>query len=655
MTAIVHIISFLVIVYAAAYLLGKSPGDMLPFVWCGLILVLYVLAFGRALNLIDLIMPLAAAGLVIIVCFRLHRSGQISINVASVMTYVTKYLLQTLSASMVAYLFLCIILPLAFAPKIVTWWDDINFWASDLKSIYYLGGFAEKYANVSPQFGDYPPGVQLAKWYIVHMDRHAFRESLAFTGYQLFNLSFLMPLFDRLKGKKALWGIPLAFVAWCFAGMGEIFGYNGFCADLSMAFLFGAVLTEAVKPFSETDSVDFVRVGTYLAVLALCKSTGYIWSFLAAVIWLVAGILCRKPDPEASDTGEHKGRIRISPRILIAPGIPLIVGGSWVAFCLINRRVAQTTSTMVTYVTSDRYGLSAYTSEFADAFIKAFFTQPVHIDHTWIDLSPALMFLLILALLILLRISGLLCGRSGTFLCVSLPVTGLVYYALIFAAHITMFATETQYLEPEGMIASIERYGAPYILGCLLFISHVWFIRDAGVPSEQERSDADLSRMRIFVICVIALTNIPAAFDGLIGFRAGLEEATALRESFIDHESGRFLETISSCSLIDEKINSGGTRIARVRDGAYYRVQDAYVAYEASPVSVLCPSYKLKDADEAYFVRSVQETHAEYLYVDRQPDEPAYLDGMTEEGGFEFCELYRISFEGGTMKLYQVE
>ena len=52
--------------------------------------------------------------------------------------------------------------------KIATWWDDLNFWATDVKALYALDGFAAKYTNAASEFGDYPPGIQLLKWWFVH-------------------------------------------------------------------------------------------------------------------------------------------------------------------------------------------------------------------------------------------------------------------------------------------------------------------------------------------------------------------------------------------------------------------------------------------------------------------------------------------------------
>ena len=61
-----------------------------------------------------------------------------------------------------------VIVTVCVGEKAVSWWDDYNFWATDVKSHFYLDGFAEKYANVAAEFGDYPPGTQMMKWWFLH-------------------------------------------------------------------------------------------------------------------------------------------------------------------------------------------------------------------------------------------------------------------------------------------------------------------------------------------------------------------------------------------------------------------------------------------------------------------------------------------------------
>jgi len=615
---IIHIISFLVIAITAGYLLKVSLGDMLPFVWCGVILVLYMLAFGRNLNFIDYIMPALALGLTGLV----WRTGKIK----EFGTYIVG---SVNSASFVVYAILIVVLPVCLSLKVVTWWDDINFWASDLKSLYYLGGFADKYANVSSAFGDYPPGVQLAKWYVVHTDKSAFREDLAFVGYYLFNLSFFMPLFKRIKGKQIWLSLPLAAVVWLFPGMADKYGYAGFCADLSMAFLFGSVLIAAFDEHEDNRLFDYLRITLYLSVLVICKSTGALWALFGLIIWVGVRLL----------NVTHVTKECVIKNLSVLLG-PLFIGGSWMAFCLIRHRVTQTTSTMVTYLTTDTYNLSEYKDRFALAFAKAFFAEPLHVDHTWIDLSPALILVLMISVFVLLYKKNYLCGRAGRFVAFTLPVIGVVYYCIIFLAHITIFATETQYLESTAMIASIERYGVPFTLGGMIFIAWLWLNKEVSY-----------TYVLIFCVCVLALTNVPAAWNGLYGYHATRDEDMAERTSFYDDASRVFI------SEVQETLPDGNVRVCRVED-RWQWVMDAYVAYEVSPTSVLTISYDLNQIDPGALVMAISQTHAGYVYFDEQTiensDMKAWLDEAASDGEFSFGKVYFISYENGSAVFYPV-
>lgn len=97
-----------------------------------------------------------------------------------------------------------------------------------MKSLYYLGGFAEKYENVAPEFGDYPPAGQLFKWLFLHFDPHMFREGLAFVGYYIMNISFLLPLLRRIKGRNVPVILLAAAALWFLPSIAEVYGYGGF-------------------------------------------------------------------------------------------------------------------------------------------------------------------------------------------------------------------------------------------------------------------------------------------------------------------------------------------------------------------------------------------------------------------------------------------
>ena len=106
---------------------------------------------------------------------------------------------------------------------------------------------------------------------------------------------------------------------------------------------------------------------------------------------------------------------------------------------------------------------------------------------------------------------------------------------LIFLAHITIFATETQYLEPSGMISSIERYGAPFTIGTLLFLAGIWlshgerFFEKEKIPAFLRRYGVCLS----FILFVALTAGYRVGYHGLIGYRQDVEQQLAERTAMI--------------------------------------------------------------------------------------------------------------------------
>lgn len=608
------------IALTAGYLLKVTLSDMLPFVWCGLVICLYALAFTRHLSTIDILFPAVAAALVIYLVINRNKCRDFG-------GYVKENLL---SAPCIIYVILAVVIVAGVSSKMVTWWDDINFWASDLKSLYYLDGFASKYANVSAEFGDYPPGGQLAKWFVVHMNRDGFKESLAFTGYYLFNFSFVMPVYKKIEGKSKIAALPLAIVTWLIPGMADKFGYAGFCADLSMAFLLGGILIAAVDEREDAKLFDYLRVALYMSVLVIVKSTGPFWVIIGFVIYTGYRLL--------NVTRVTKTDIL---KNLSVAAFPFTVGLSWMLFCLIRHRVTKTTTTAITYLTTDKYGVSGYTSDFATAFVKAFFTEPLYVDHVWIIVPPAVIILLLAGCLILLVKKNILKGKAGRFYVASLLIFGVAYYLLIFIAHITIFAMETQYLESSAMIASIERYGLPFMLGTILFLIYIWL-------SEKIEPVNDAVKIAVLMAVIVLMCNLPAAFDGLIGYRNHLDNDIATKNEIIDDKSKTYIE------VVENKLLNGNVRVCRVHDGSYYWVGDAYTAYEVSPVSTLTVSFNLDEIDVDTLIYAVSQTHAAYLYFDEQDSEAESLNELFEDGRIKYKTLYFISYENGAVLLREI-
>lgn len=647
--AVLHICAVLACILWLAHYFKVSLVEAIPVFVCVLVFVLYALAMVHHLSWID---GIAVAVLLLSGIWLVRRSKEERKG------FFGECLDKMTCASFIAAVFLLVVIAVCTSGKVVSWWDDINFWATDVKSLYFLDGFAGKYANVAPEFGDYPPGAQLIKWWFLHLDPYVFREGLAFVGYYMMNMAFMLPLLRKLKGRNLPMMILMAAVLWFLPSIAEVYGYNGFCADLTMACIYGGFLLAVTdvedlpKCAVSRDSVIerssifyYGRCALYLGVLVLIKSIGFVW----ALFGLIFMFLYLKCSAERRKLGGF----------LVTAAFPLLTGGSWMLFCLLMRRVTKTTATAVKYMTTDEYGISGYTREFAEAFLRAFAGSPLHKDKTVaVDLTPLSLYLCICLLVVLFYGIGKHIGllrprdRRGKMILGFTLISGAVFYAVIFVAHITIFATETQYLEASGMISSIERYGAPFTVGTLIFLAGIWLegaehlFDKPGFPGFVRKYGAYLC-----LILFVALTaGYQVGYYGLVGYRKDVQAKLAERAGMIGEDERQFLDRVIVLRT------DNGTRVCYIRRGDAPRwVNNSYAGYEASPTSVVYKSVNLDDAPTDWMVQEIRASHAAYLYVEKtDADVGAVFDEITQEGAFVCGVLYRITDDGTGIKLIQM-
>lgn len=645
---IINIIAVVLCLFILAYFWKESLVEVWPVVICGLVLVLYVLAMLRHLSWIDGIGILVICGFVIWLFLRGKEEqksfGKVCLNNVTQPSFITAVLLVGIVA-------ICV------AGKVVTWWDDVNFWATDVKSLYYLDGFAEKYGNVAPEFGDYPPGAQLIKWWFLHLSPGKFREGLAFVGYYVMNLSFMLPVLRKLKGRNVPVMFLMAAALWFLPSIAEVYGYEGFCADLTMACIYGGFLFAVTQKEGKKDSIYYTRLGLYLSVLVLVKSVGFIWAVFGLVFLCLYQYQQGKGKTASEETNRlnektamRKERSSTFSRILAVAAAPIVTGGSWLFFCMLMRRVTKTTTTAVKYMTTDEYGISGYTGDFAKAFMKAFLTSPLHKEKgPFLDLTPLGFYVCICLLVLFFYRKNLMPKKQGRLILGYSVVSGALFYGIIFLAHITIFATETQYLEASGMISSIERYGAPFTIGTLLFLANIWMaygeklFTGEKMPRFVQRYGTSLC-----IILFVALTaGYQTGYHGLIGYQTEKSEQLQDRAQMIDEDSELFLEKIQALGT------DNSTRVCYIqRDDAPRWVKNSYTNMEASPVSVVYKSLNLNDAQTDWMVQEIRASHAAYLYVENtEADAEAVFDILMAEGSFACGTLYRIEDDGVQMKL----
>ena len=638
---ILHIIFFVLCIFYLAYRFQVRPVETMPVFLCMLILVLYALAMMRHLSWID---GVEAASVLLFAVWLVGRGKEGRKEFAGVCIE------NVTHPSFIIAVFLLIVIGVCTLDKVVAWWDDINFWAADVKSLYYIDGFAGKYGNVAPDFGDYPPAAQLMKWWFLHWMPGTFREGLAFVGYYTMNMVFFLPLIRRLKGRNIPVMFALSAALWFFPSIAEVYGYEGFCADLTMACIYGGFLFAVTDDKTYSEVFYYGRLALYLSVLVLVKSIGFVWALFGIIFFF----LYRRWGQDG--VKYEKSRLSTLTRKIwtwLVVAMPVLVGGSWMAFCLLMRRITKTTTTAVRYLTTDGYGISVYRSEFAKAFVKAFTLLPLHKEKSIVfDLTPLSFYLCICLLVVILYKSRILSKRTGKIILWFSMISGVVFYAVIFVAHITIFADEIQYLEPFAMTASIERYGAPFTIGSLFFLSSLW-IENGEHFFESDKLPAFVRRYGVYLsfILLVALTaGWRAGYDGLVGYRTDKSVKLAERASMIGEDEEMFLHAIDGFDI------KSGARVCYIRRGDVPRwVNNTYLSYEASPLSVVYKGINLADAPTDWMVQEIRASHASYLYAEEtDADVGVVFDELMQEGVFSCGVLYRIADDGTNMKLTQV-
>lgn len=616
---IVQIAAFLILLLALAWKCRIQLVEAFPVGCALLICMLYVLSFFRALSVSDYI---ACIGIAVTFIFLLKQQKD---KRREILGFAKEELLRP---STLTAFFMILTITLCVGGKVVNWWDDYNFWATDVKALFYLDGFAHKYANVAAEFGDYPPGTQMLKWWFLHFSGDEFKEGLMFAGYYFMNLAFLFPLLQVIKRRNVLLMALGAAVLWLFPAIAETFWCSGCCADLTMAVVYGAFLTSVVDRKGRSRWFYYGRQALFLMVLVLCKNTGFLWAAFGLLFDYGYHLLTwREKDRGREEKIEIYGDKKADRRALFAVTLmPAASLASWLFFCLMNRRVAKLTGAAVKMAAGEMR-IPAYQEEMVQAFLEAFVKWPLHKWKTAaIDLSPLCLYLILLMLVVILYKFKILDKGRACFVGGFLAVSGVVFYSINLLSHLTIFAVETQYLQPFGMVSSIERYGAPFTIGGLYLIAFYAM-----------RGRRPVVGAVVCMAFVLLTTDYGSAYQGLIGYKDAADAELARREELVDGQAQIFLE----------KIGAGGNesigRVLYLRDVSDVSwVRNTYIGFEAAPVSVMYGNVDANVLTEQDIINAIKEAHAGYLYVDQLAgDAGEVFDTLTEGGAFEYGCLYQ--------------
>ncbi len=626
---IIQIGAFFILLLCIAWKFKIQLVETIPVGCSLLVLMLYFLAFFKALSVSDLIAAAVLLGTLVYLVIRKERRKEL-------ICFACRELFSP--GALIAVL-MTVIVTLCVLYKPVSWWDDYNFWGTDAKALFYLDGFAGKYANAAPEFGDYPPGTQLIKWWFLHFSPSGFQEGLMFAGYYFMNLAFLFPLLKVIRKKNPLVMAAGAAALWLFPAVAELFWCEGCCADLTMALVYGGFLAAVADREGRSRFFYYGRQALFLMILVLCKNTGIIWAAFGLVFDYGYHFLARG---EKECSYEERKADRRS--LLLVTLLPMIAEGSWLGFCLLNRRVAKLTGAAF-QMAFGKMNIPAYQEDMVKAFGEAFFKWPFHRGNTIaIDLTPVSLYLLLLVFVFLLYRFRLLDQRKAWYVGVFFAISGIVFYVFNLLSHLTIFAVETQYLEPYGMILSIERYGAPFTIGGLYLAG--FYAMNGKRP---------WMGAAVCLVFVLFTTDYRSAYQGLWGYRDTVNEVLARREEIVDSAAGDFLRAIGEWEKTDPG-NAGegiiSRRVLYLRDISDLSwVRNTYVSFEAAPVPVMYGSVDTQGMKSQDLANAIKDSHAGFLYADKFAGDGAELFEPFLEGEFEYGCLYRIVRKGAEFRL----
>ena len=583
--------------------------DALPLMTAGLILVLYALAFLDAMEYVWLIL----AGIILCAFIRflyIFKGKRSAIDISDVV-----YSLIPRADTAVAFAFfiiMCVTVALLTSGHAVKWWDDLNFWATDAKALYYLNGFTGKYGNVAPEFGDYPPAIQIAKWCALKVSPNEYREGYAFVGYSLMNMIFLLPLMkvsDKVTSYINKNKIVNAFIhiIWMTVIMlipgivNDVWSY-GACADVTMGIVYGAMLMAIYETLDSEggriNKVAYLKIALYGSVTALCKNTGFMWVTFALILLIVLAIRTGKYTKYA---------------VLTALSVYL-VQGSWWANCIINRRIAKLTGALARTATGGMT-MPDDASDKLRYYLLGLIKEPMHTAHTAvIDISAFVMFIILIcisvAAIMIVRTNKTESHRTYIYKVITgyTIITGIAIYVMVLLSHMSIFATETQYGSSEVMAISISRYGAPFTIGTFMLLVSVIFGRKLTDRSV-------IISFAVAVLLIVLTTDYPAYAYMLKGYEADKETDIAARAEMIDQEGQRYIDYLNSLS--DEVYSAvKGHRVLFIRDGSrIHWVNDTYINYEVAPIATVYASYD-ESVSEDELRDIINTSHAEYVYRD---------------------------------------
>jgi len=351
-------------------------------------------------------------------------------------------------------------------PMTVWWRDDLAHWALSVKSLWHAGGLVDGAHLLNQRFGDYPPGVQVLQWFVMHLTGQWSEHALYFTLFLTYTV-FLLPLFAKLPWRR-WYLLPAGFVFLvAFPTWGNVLSYVFLGIDTTLSLCFGYVLM-LVWQHRRGYRFSVVSIALGLCGLFFIKQIGLLLAGFALLL-----LLLRKVETWRT--------------LLAIASAPLVLFLGWFLYCAQTGLSGYNTagaSTQLLGMLAGTYVPPENSTQILPALLYALANKYsgdiTHFTAAPVPLSPAVWLLLLPLLPLAVSLGKGTFRRDMRVLSIFLAGTFLLYMGILYLSFFTTFYHETSVYTgfyKDNLVLLAERYGAPVILGGAVLL--VWIVFDA--------------------------------------------------------------------------------------------------------------------------------------------------------------------------------
>lgn len=472
---ILTIVSFIWLIANFCIFVKRNFEEVIGICFCILILMLQILAMLGGLTYIGIITT--GFGMMVFI-FHIYRH-----RLMEALQEMKKYMITFGGGVFVILCMMCIFFSYG---RRVCYFDEFNFWAPAVKTLWNYQGFASGTEVWS--CWEYPQGMPLLEWF----GSYLFGRYAEWTFYAIrliFNFSLILPVFKNIKAKWYL--TPLAAVfTYIFPSMINTTSYLQLSVDGDLALLFGFFIYAVVdrKRFGE---FYYFRIVVTASTIVLIKDFSIVFVIYGWILFVTLGFMQKKELIQECRMPERRKENVCKSFVFLAPLITML---SWSWFLKISgymtTRVSGRVPKFLKAVLSGTWKWTGYETDLIKTFFGRFFFGRVSYSLEGRNglLSPFFIVLCVMAIIIILERKNYINKAMRHMMILFWLFVVTTYSILLVISLCSIFVGEiATYIQPEYMNLAICRYCAPVYLGgilvCLLTASDIRFERKKAVSA----------------------------------------------------------------------------------------------------------------------------------------------------------------------------